>query len=149
MEGFLETSSSIYLVSFRKNYEKFVNESCNIFLKGVGFDTPTKMEINPSIETALPFSFCNLISGFIFFGEQFQHTLRNKNPSGTALSFYFPFIFFREGCRTHPKENEILPGNSLSFFQFYFFKRSCSEEPYTPYEIFRAAFFFFLRRRHE
>lgn len=90
-------------------FSSFDNYLANVFLKRGGFNTPYKMEINPSIETALLFSFSDL---------------------SFELEFFELIFFEKVALATHPKK-EILPleQSSLSLltcnnFSSYFLESS-------------------------
>ena len=151
MEGFSDTYSYFELEKSRVFYAKsngISEQEGNVFLIEGASRTHPKEEILP--ETNLQFSFYNLIFDFIFFGEQFQHTLRNKNPSGTVLPFSFDFIFFGEGCLVHTLRKKSFQRQfSPSFFQFHIFKRSCSVGTiHTLKNPSEWLFFFFIRRNN-
>lgn len=170
MEGFLEISSSNYLFSSVKNFEKFALrkcrenclncfENCDIFLFEEGLQQHTLKGENPSAGASFLFSFFDDSSENIFlFGEQFRHTLKmeinpsigtallsfsllklefsfsyylgnvsntplGENPSGNVSPLFFQFIFFDGAVSTHPKRRNPSETAPFSFFQllFYFF----------------------------
>ena len=117
MEGFSDTYSHLELEKSRIFYASFVEifkKNKVIFLREEGLQHTLKR--NPSFEAFLPFSFYNSLFNFIFFGEQFQHTLRKKILS--ELPFLF-FIFLRGAVR----RNHTHPTKSSGQLFFFFLRR--------------------------